>query len=173
MDDAMYQEAYLRVLYLTQQKKRFGLLLGPPDSGKSELLQRLQQEFRTKNHRVKCFDFSQSETIINALLEHFVGPEAVDFQSDPPGILWSRLNQTLLEEFSEPKLLGEPVPMIFLDHVDLYDQNVVQEIVRLIRFHDVNHIPRVFLAAANSEFAFSLDSHLLNRIDLKIEINET
>lgn len=169
MDDELFQEAYSRVLYLTEQGKRFGLLLGPPQSGKSELLQRLRQSFLDQGHHVWFFDFSHSETIVPALVQQLQEHDPARFQDDSSGILWTRLNQALLREFQKTQDQS-PVPMVLLDHVDLYDQNVVQELVRLIRFHDVNHIPRVFLATVNFDFVFSLNSHLLDRIDLKIEI---
>lgn len=163
MDDAQFQEAYSRVLYLAEQGKRFGLVLGPPGSGKSELLKRLRQNFQAKKYPVWFFDFSQSATIVAHLLEQMEETIA----NGSPGILWNHLNQALLRERR-----GKPVPILLLDHLDLYDQNVIQELIRLIRFHDIHRIPRVFLAASNSEFTFSLDSRLLNRIDLKIEMDD-
>ena len=162
--DEKLQESFSRVLYLAENDKRLGLLLGPPDCGKSECLRQIEQQMNERGHRTILLDLTSETDVASKLLEKICSRQCFD---DSPGSKWKRLTDHLLQ-IPQSNDSVDKTPILFLDHLDRYDQHVIQEIVRLIRFHDVHRISRLFIACANSEYLFSLDARLLDRIDMKL-----
>ncbi len=162
----LFEEFFARVLFLLENNKRLGLVLGPPRSGKTTLLQSLEERMRRRRQPTVLFNAAAEESILPRLWSRLSGdPENRPGENTSREILWRNLTRFLL---NEPRT--DAVPILIFEDVDQYDQNVIQELIRLIRYHDVNQIPRVFLFSANSEYLFSLDSRLLERIDLKLEV---
>ena len=172
--DEKLQETFSRVLYLAENGKRLGLVLGPPGYGKSDSLRQIERKMHERGHTTILLDLTSETDIASPLLKMMCAShDYTDSLHISPGSQWKRLTDYLLrscdsENSTSTNKTNSPTPILFLDHVDRCDQHAIRDIIRLIRFHDVHAIPRLFVACVDSEYLFSLDARLLDRIDMKL-----
>jgi general secretion pathway protein A len=159
-----HEEALARLQFLVDQRRRLGVLLGPSGSGKSLLLDVFAQQLRQRGRPVARLSLLGSDA------DEFLWQLATAWGLNPAfatpvGAIWRLLNDRL-SEFRYQQL--ETVALF--DDVDQADAAVLTHVARLARCHTVSDLRLTLVLAGRPEGIRKLDAHLLDLVELRIDV---
>jgi general secretion pathway protein A len=159
-----HEEALARLSFLVDQHRRLGLLIGPPGSGKSLLLEVFAQQLRRRGRAVAKLSLLDVEpTEMLALL-------AAEWGSTPgwpqsSATLWRAVTDRLIENRWQ-----QIETVLLLDDVDQAGERVLQHVNRLARFDPSPEMPLTIVLTGRNEGMAKLGDSLLGLADLRIDV---
>ena len=160
----MHEEALARLQFLVEQRRRLGLLIGPPGSGKSLLLEVFAAQLRRRGGPVAKLSLLGVEPAeMLWLLAAGWGLSLAPTQSLPA--LWRAITDRLIE-YRYQRLEAVAI----LDDADGADAAVLQHVARLARFDPSPETPLSIVLAGRNEGMSRLDSRLLDLAELRIDL---
>ena len=159
-----HEEALARLDFLVEHHRRLGLLMGPPGSGKSLMLEFFADQLRRQGRSVARLDLLG------------VGPNEMLFQlaaglgvnrdpADPVGRLWRAVTDRLAE--FRYQQVGS---VILLDDVDQASHDVLGQITRLAQ-HDSSPQARLTIVLAGRTGQMSrIGDRLMDLAELRIDV---
>jgi general secretion pathway protein A len=159
-----HEEALARLQFLVDQRRRLGLLSGPSGSGKSLLLEVFAQQLQQRRRPVARL------SLLGVDAEELLWQLASAWGLNPGpatsvGAIW-RLLTDRLSEFRYQQL--ETVALF--DDVDQADAQVLTHVARLARCHAVPELRLTVVLAGRPEGLRTLGSHLLDLVELRIDL---
>lgn len=157
---ASYDEAKARLLYLVDECRGCGLLIGPGGTGKSRLFREVKKYAERRGR--SCFEVSGPDLAPGELALQIAGPSP--FHADQSiGAAWEAIQR----QFASVALVGQPI-VVLVDHVDLTSRSVEHDLRRLMAVADhVGASLTVLIAAAE----FPSGGRFAEMVDLLIELN--
>ena len=158
---AIHEEAFARLLFLVEEHRRSGIVIGPGGTGKTYLLKLLQQRAeRMGRLAVRCdaTGFDGHELIAQIAIGCRVAcePDAT------PARVWSGLNARL----AALNVIQQSV-VIIIDHFDLVDFRCQQAICRLRQIADSIGVNLTLIVATRDR---SVPTVLQDVLELRIEL---
>ena len=159
-----HEEALARLHFLVDDHRRLGLLLGAHGSGKSLLLEVFAQTIRRVGWPVARLGTTGLDS------GEFLGELALQFGLFPepgmqPGVLWPAITDRICE------YRYQQLPtVILLDDADLSDGPVLSQISRLVQIDQSPESRLTVVLAAHPEQVSRLGEGLLERVELKIDL---
>lgn len=158
------EEAIARFEYLLSRGHRLGLLLGPPGSGKTLLLEVLGRQARQKNHQVAIVpllglgpdDLLHELAIQWGLAE----PHRAD-----PRTLWCRVTDRIVEVAYEQRSTA-----ILLDDADQARPETLDAVLRLVQFRPWFHTRLTLVMAARGDRLALLGERILESAQLRMDL---
>ncbi len=159
-----HEEALARLQFLVDQRRRLGVLLGPSGSGKSWLLELFGHQLQQGRRPVARL------SLLGVEPDEFLWQLATAWGLNPAtaattGRLW-RLLTDRLREFCYQQL--ETVALF--DDVDQADAEVLIQVARLARCQAAPELRLTLVLAGRPEGMRKLDPHLLDLVELRIEV---
>lgn len=160
----IHEEALARLEFLVEQQRRLGLLVGPAGTGKSLLLEVFAGKMRRAGRfvvHVSAAGAKTQELLWDLLfaLGRTPKPEV------SIGILWRQL----FDRLREARLVQIPV-VILWDDVEAASEEGRQVIARLLGYTSRSEGALTVVLSGRPEILSQLDSRLLDRVDLRIEL---
>lgn len=162
---APQDEALARLHFLVDEHRSFGLLIGAPGVGKSGVLTRFAHELSRAGGEAVLLDLlgRDSREMLWAIAS---GLHArVDAQA-APFALWRAISDRLLEN----SLLHVPTA-ILCDHVDQANDDALAMIARLVHGSDHGGHGPTIIATTTADAAGQLPRRLIDRIDLRVDLD--
>ena len=159
---AAQEEAFARLLFLVEERRRCGLLSGAAGTGKSCLLRQVQTSATRLGRlcvRVDAVGLGDNELAWRVA----DGCQADCDADDSPAKLWSRL-QT---RFAGLAIVQQPV-VALIDHFDLVEFGCSQTLGRLMQLSDTTGTKLTVLIAARERCTAPL---LLDAVELHVELS--
>jgi len=156
-----HDEAMARMLFLVEESRRCGIIVGPSGTGKTYLLKLLQQRAeRIGRLTVRC-----EATGIES--DEFVGQIAVGCNAVvDPNMTSSRIWSGLRSRFAALAVIRQPL-VILIDHFDQVEFRCQQAVWRLNQLADATGLKlTVFLATRDRTFPAVLQDLVELRIDI-------
>jgi len=159
-----HEEALARLNFLVEQRRRLGLMLGPPGSGKSLLLELFAVAQRRAGRAVARVALTGREPaeVLAELLGQLRRPASPD---EPTALLWRRLDDCLAERRFEQT----PV-VLLLDDADRAGLAVGPLLERLVRYDPLPEMRLTIALAAEPKNLARLDHRLLDLVELRIDL---
>jgi general secretion pathway protein A len=159
-----HEEALARLQFLVDQRRRMGLLIGPAGSGKSLLLEMFAMQLRRNGRPVAWLSLLGLEP------DEFLWQLATAWRLNPApaasvGVLW-RLVTDRLAEFRCQQL----DTVVLLDDADQADHRVLTHVTRLARYDASPEMRLTLVLAGQPEGVRKLDAHLLDLVELRIDV---
>jgi general secretion pathway protein A len=159
-----HEEALARLQFLARQRRRLGLLVGPPGSGKSLLLEVFAAQLRRSGRpvaKVSLLGVEPSEMLW--LVAADWGLSLDPTQSLPT--LWRAVSDRLIEYRYQ-----QMEAVVLLDDVDQADPRVLQHVTRLACFDPSPETRLCIVLAGRNEGMSKLGERLLDLADLRIDV---
>ncbi len=159
---AAHDEAFARLLFLVEERRRCGLLSGATGTGKSCLLRQVQTSAMRLGRlcvRVDATGLDGNELAWRVADGCQAGCDA----DDSPAKLWSGL-QT---RFAGLAIVQQPV-VTLIDHFDLVEFGCSQSLRRLMQLADAGGVELTVLIAARERFTAPL---LIDAVELHVELS--
>ena len=162
---ATHDEALARMQYLFQQRRRVGMLLGDPGSGKSLMLSVFAQQCRREGAVV----VQQNLTAVGAdefpvLLARGLGASST-LGRDMPNT-WSAVADRLAEYRYQRTAV-----VVLLDDADRASRTVLDQVVRLIHIDGSTNSPTTVILASQRTGLAQIPRSLTDRVELRIELD--
>lgn len=155
-----HDEAMARLLFLIDERRRCGLLVGNSGTGKSCLFKQVRSYAERRGRCCVGIDLAGLTGLELALqLEN-----ELSAGHGPSSQAWSRIQDSLLNL----KLVGQPL-LILLDHFDLATTDVPLATIRLLNLAEATGAELTLLLASRGKLA---SSDLMDRIELTVELTE-
>lgn len=159
-----HEEALARLHYLIESRRRLGLLLGSPGSGKSFLLDLLARQLRRVSAAAACFSLQglSAHEMLWKLADSFaLYPEPAASSFD----LWLQINQHVAENRCQGI-----ATVVLLDDADAARPETLEQVVRLARGEPgwPNRLTLALAGRADRVSAFG--SQLIELAELRIDL---
>lgn len=164
VESAGHDEALARLLYIVEQRRGCGVLVGPAGSGKSLLLRMLAAEARRLPAEVAHVDLlgrTSRELLWETVAALGLGPSTDDL----PRTLWRNLD----DHVSANRLAASATVLVF-DHLDRADPECTCAIERLIQIGAAPEAGLTVVLAARSERLATLNHTLPHLADLHVQL---
>ncbi len=159
-----HEEALARLQFLSDQRRRLGLLVGPSGSGKSLLLEVFAAQLRRTGRPVAKLSLLGLEPA--EVLWLLAAGWGLSLDAAQPLIaIWRRVSDRLIEYRYQH--LGA---VVLLDDVDQADAQVLRHVARLARFDPSFETRLTIVLAGRNEEISSFGAPLLDLVDLRIEV---
>lgn len=158
-----HEEALARLHYVVESRRRLGLLLGTPGSGKSLMLAVLARQLRAtpvQTARLSLQGLSDREFLWALAAQLGLTPE----RTAQPFELWRDLSDRLAENPWQQR-----ATVVLLDDIDLAQRSTLEQVLRLARAEPScpNYLT---LVAASQPRLEQLDRELLELAELRIDL---
>ena len=163
-EDASQRESRARLRFLVNQARRLGLVLGESGVGKSLLLEVFAQECRERNRVVAQVD------LLGLSSREFAWQLGVELQARvrmEDDLL--RLVRLVSDRLHENQIQGTTT-VLLLDNADQAGPELLTYLLRLANFHPLDDHGFSIVLAANGSQIGRLGSALLERVDLRIDL---
>ena len=159
-----HDEAFARLQFLVDNRRRLGVLLGPAGVGKSALLAQLAHQQRRAGAEVACVDLlglSEQEFLwtLAARLKAPVGTSETRFK------IWRAIGDRLLEHRCQ-----NLHTILLFDHADQTGGDVQTLVLRLLHADPSPEVQLTVVLAAEPERVERIDHRLLELCDLRIDL---
>jgi general secretion pathway protein A len=159
-----HEEALARLHFLVDQRRRLGLLVGPSGSGKSLLLEVFAQQLRRSGQPVARL------SLLGLQADEFLWQLATAWglNAEPTaslGALW----RLLADRLTEYRYQQAAVVALF-DDADQADPHVLTHVNRLTRYDTSSELRLTVVLAGRPEGIKRLDAHLLDLVELRIDV---
>ena len=159
-----HEEALARLQFLVHQRRRLGLLAGPPGSGKSLLLEVFAEQLRRAAQPVAKISLLGIEPA--EMLRLLAAGWGVCLEpTRSMASLWRAVSDRLVE-FRYQQLNA----VALLDDVEQADRHVLQQVARLVRFDPSPESRLTLVLSGRNEGLAKLGEPLLGRVELRIDI---
>ena len=159
---AGHDEAFARLMFLVEERRRCGLLSGAVGTGKSCLLRQVQANAMRLGRL--CVRVDATGLDGNELAWRVAdGCQSDCDADDSPAMLWSGL-QT---RFTGLAIVQQPV-VVLIDHFDFVESGCSQSLRRLMQLADATGAELTVLIAARERFTAPL---LLDAVELHVELS--
>jgi type II secretory pathway predicted ATPase ExeA len=159
-----HEEALARLHFLSEQRRRLGLLVGPSGSGKSLLLEVFAQQLRRTARPVAKLSLLGVEPAeMLWLLAAGWGLSLNPTQS--LATLWRAVTDRLIEYRYQ-----RVAAVALLDDADQADPQLLQHVARLARFDPSPEMRLTLVLASRNEGMLKLGEPLRELVDLRIEV---
>jgi general secretion pathway protein A len=157
----MHEEALARLLFLVEESRRSGIVVGPSGTGKTFLLKLVEQRAeRSGRITVRCDAVGLDG---NELLSQIAAGCFVAVEPDAsPARIWSGLST----KFTALKYVRQPI-VVIIDHFDLVDFRSQQTVCRLRQVADSIGVKLTLIVATRDRVVPSI---LQDVLDLRIEL---
>lgn len=159
-----HEEALARLGYLVEQRRRFGLMLGPAGTGKSLVLRAAANEAKRLGHEVVLLDLfgiDSHDLLWKLAIALRLGPSERWSHS----ALWRAVTDHWHALHS-----ARLASVLLLDHLERAETDCLNLIERLLHLDVANDGGLTVLAAARDELDGLLLSELTEHSDLRIEL---
>lgn len=159
-----HDEALARLLYVVEQARSCGVLVGSGGSGKSLLLRVLMKEVRRLTCEVALIDLlgrTSRELLWEAVAGLGLGPQ----YQDPPRVLWRKLH----DHIATNRPAGMATVLIF-DNVDRAEPECTSAIERLTQLGTNPETGLTVVLAARTERLATLNHTLPQLADLQMQV---
>jgi general secretion pathway protein A len=156
-----HDEALARLQFLVSQRRRLGLLVGPPGSGKSLLLEVFAKQLHGSATKLSLLGLDPAEMLW--LLATGWGISLEPTHSLPT--LWRAVTDRLVEYRYQ-----QFDAVVLLDDVDQAGGQVLQQVARLVRFDPSPETRLTVVLAGRNEGIAKLGEPLLGLADLRIDV---
>lgn len=160
----IHEEALARLEFLVEQQRRLGLLVGPAGTGKSLLLEVFAGKIRRAGRLVVHVSAAGAKTQ-ELLWDLLFALGRTPKPEVSIGILWRQL----FDRLREARLVQVPV-VILWDDVEAASEEGRQVIARLLGYTSRSEAALTVVLSGRPEILSQLDSRLLDRVDLRIEL---
>lgn len=159
-----HDEALARLTFLVEEKRRLGLLLGGPGSGKSLLLKILAGHLRRGPRQVVSLNLLGMDS------HELVWTLADQLGTQPsPGHQWFQLWRSITDRITENRY--QRIDTVFLfDDADEAETDALSHVTRLALFDDAADTRLTIVMGANRGRIQSLGPRLLDLSELRIDI---
>jgi general secretion pathway protein A len=159
-----HDEALSRLHFLVENHRRLGLLMGPSGSGKSLILEFFAGQMLRHGLPVAKIN------LLGVQSEEFLWLLAADLKVNPdPAASTATLWRTIIDRLAEFRY-QQLQAVILLDDVESADRPLLDQIARLAR-HDCSPEARLTVVlAGQKDKIFRLGEHLLELVDLRIDL---
>ncbi len=159
-----HEEALARLHFLSDQRRRLGVLVGPSGSGKSLLLEVFAQQLRRTARPVAKL------SLLGVEPAEMLGMLAAGWglslnPTESLATVWRAVTDRLIEYRYQQ---FEPVAL--LDDADQADSQVLQHVARLARFDPSPEMRLTLVLAGRNEGIAKLGEPLSDLVDLRIEV---
>ena len=163
-NSAAFDEAFARLQFLVDHRRRLGVLLGPAGVGKSALLARFAQKQRRAGAEVAVVDLlglTEQEFLwtLAARLKTPVGASETRFKS------WRAIGDRLLEHRCQ-----DLHTVLLFDHPDQTSSDVLTLVLRLLHTDPSPDAKLTVVLAAEPDRVQRIDRRLLELCDLRIDL---
>jgi len=159
-DSPSHNEALARLLFLIENGRRVGLLLGPAGSGKTLLLRVLAERVRRQGH---CGLFVP---LMGVPVDQLLPTIAAQLDPSSPAGDVLRSWRTLTDKLTEHRYQGIQT-VILLDDVDQTEPGVPAQLLRLAELDPTSRAPLTLVFAAATQ---QLGTRLLDLCPMRIEL---
>ncbi|MCE5302624.1 MAG: AAA family ATPase [Planctomycetaceae bacterium] len=159
-----HDEALARLHFLVEQRRRLGVLVGPSGSGKSLLLEVFCEQLRREGFgtaKLSLLGVEPAELLWRLASDWHVALNPTRSLA----ALWRTVGDRLCEY--RYQRLGA---VVLLDDVDQAEPDVMRQVMRLVRFDPSPDARLTIVLAGRNEGVARLDPWLLDRVDLRIEL---
>jgi type II secretory pathway predicted ATPase ExeA len=159
-----HEEALARLLFLVENHRRLGLLLGPAGSGKTLVLDVFAEQMRRRGRpvaKINLLSVEPAEMLLLLAAGLKLNPEP----SMPSVALWRTITDRLTE-FYYQKLNT----VILLDDADSADDRVLAQVARLARHEQSSESRLTLILAGQREKMARLGDRLLDLAELRIDL---
>lgn len=161
----IHEEALARLYFLVEQRRRLGLLMGPPGSGKSLLLEVFARQLRRQGRPVaKLSLLGVGATEVLALLARELSV-AADLGA-APAVLWRAICDRLTEYRFE-----ETETIVLLDDADQAQPQVVSQVTRLALSEFTADARLTIVLAGQQSRMGRVGRRLLDLAELRIDLD--
>lgn len=159
-----HEEASARLQFVVEHGSRLGLLLGEPGSGKTTLLESFHDELRGAGCLTAVINVAglSAEELLHAIAAKLRTPVENDWNLFQ---LWRALN----DRFTELRFLREQA-VILIDDAGLASTDVLMHLYRLAQSEPAASARLSIIFAATKSSLPRVGKHLLELVDLKIEL---
>ncbi len=158
---AAYDEAFARMMFLIEERRRCGMLTGATGTGKTCLFRHLQSQ-ALRLGRI-CVRINAAGLDGHEFAWRIADGCHADCDADAtPARLWSSLQDC----FAALAIVRQPV-VTLIDHFDLIEFGCSQSLRRLMQLADLTSVDLTVLIAARERFTAPL---LLDAVDLRVEL---
>lgn len=158
------EEAFARLGFLVEERRRLGLLLGEPGGGKSTLLARLAADVAYHGGTVADLSLiavNAEELLWQAAAELGANPRA----GDPTFLLW----RTLTDRIAELRY-QRTTTLLVLDDAHRASSEALSIVERLVHCESTPEATLTIVLAANFAVAERLGDGLLSAVDLRVDL---
>ncbi len=156
-----HEEALARLLFLVEEFRQTGIVMGPTGSGKTFLLKRLQQRAERLGRQVVCSEATGLDGY--ELISQIAFGCHVPCDPDASAAkIWSCLNA----KFAALTLVRQPL-VILIDHFDLVEFSCQQTVCRLRQLADSCGLKLTVILATRDRI---IPAALLDIVELKIDL---
>lgn len=163
-ESAAHEEAIARLLYLVEQHRRCGVLVGPAGTGKSLVLKLLSSQVRRMPAEVAHIDLigrSGRELLWETVAALGLAPRG----DDCPRVLW----RTLGDHLATNRYVQAPT-VVFYDHVDRAEPDALSAIERLYHTCAAGETGMTLILAARGGRTSRATQILSSIADLQVEL---
>ena len=159
-----HEEALARLQYLVESRRRLGLLLGAPGSGKSFLLDLLSRQLRRVSAAAACFSLQglSPHEMLWTLADSF---RLLPDRSASSFDLWLQIN----EHIAENRCQGIATVILF-DDADIARGETLEQVVRLARGEPGLPNRLTLALAGRTDRIFAIGRELLELAELRIDL---
>lgn len=157
---ASHEEAFARLLFIIDERRRCGAIVGSPGIGKSCLF-RGAAEYARRQGRI-CLEIDASGMDATDLLLQLAEQMNVDYRGEQSSLLWPRLQQ----QFANCRLVKQAI-VVLADNLDSADSSCGQMIRRLIGLADALDAPLTVLVSSRSPIT---SEAMQEQIEMTVEL---
>ena len=159
-----HQEALARLYYLIEHGRRLGLVMGPPGSGKTLLLNALVDAAKRSQREVTLIDLigmNRHEMLWQLAASLKLGPS----ESEQQWTLWRNL-----EDHLQAIQMAQAMSVVAFDHLERAHSDCIAALQRLLHLEKQAPCCTTFVVSGRSGSSVSVAESLAGMSDLRIDL---